>query len=696
MKKKLLPVLLIALQLSNCFSQSTWTYVHGDSTSNSPGNFGTLGVASPANNPPSIYEPAEWTDHDGNFWMFGGGYTYSCLWKFDVSLGEWIWMGGSSSTGQSGSYGTQGVSSPANHPGARVAATTWVDNDGHLWLYAGYGYDAFGGYGGLSDLWKFDVSSNEWTWIDGAKSMNLQGVYGTKGVPAPANDPGSRLESAAAWADDSNQLWFFGGQLCCSAFGYIDDVWRYNISSGEWTWMQGSNVSMASPVYGTLGVPDPANTPGGRRIYSHWKDADGNFWLFGGQDNFQGCFNDLWKYDHAQNVWTWMHGSSVINGAGHYGTECLFDALNDPPSRMENRFYWTDSCSNFWMFGGLNTFNGQYRNDMWCYNPTVNEWKWAGGLSAPDQNGLYGIKGAASTSTYPGARYGGVAWMGPAESLWLFGGVGYPWDNNVGNLNDLWKFIPDTSCVNCKILSLPHSAFQSSDTTICQKFCIDFFDQSSNSPVSWQWIFDGGTPASSTDQNPAQICYNNPGVYDVTLITTNSYGSDTLILNSYITVYSTPPFPTITVNGNVLTSSNASGYQWQFNSVDIPGATNQSYTATQTGFYTVIITDENGCVSAATVYVDVTGIENLANGPGFSVYPNPSNGNFTIVFSTGTSGTVSIELVNTLGQKIFSSKEDFYSHDKKEIHLNEIERGIYFLEFISEDLYLRKKITVIK
>ena len=44
--------------------------------------------------------------------------------------------------------------------------------------------------------------------------------------------------------------------------------------------------------------------------------------------------------------------------------------------------------------------------------------------------------------------------------------------------------------------------FISSDTTLCEKFCTNFTDQSINNPTSWEWIFPSGTPSSSTDQNP--------------------------------------------------------------------------------------------------------------------------------------------------------------------------------------------------
>src|SRR5206468_2307082 len=131
--------------------------------------------------------------------------------------------------------------------------------------------------------------------------------------------------------------------------------------------------------------------------------------------------------------------------------------------------------------------------------------------------------------------------------------------------------------------------FSTSDTTLCEKFCTNYFDLSTNNPVSWQWIFEGGSPATSNVQNPVQICYNISGTYNVTLITIDSSGnSDTLILNNFITVFSTPPFPTITQASYTLTSSPANSYQWQFNSVDIPGATNQSYDVLQTGYYTVV------------------------------------------------------------------------------------------------------------
>ena len=62
------------------------------------------------------------------------------LWQFDGS--QWTWMGGSDTTNQRGVYGTKGVASLSNVPGARQNAVSWTDNSGTVWLFGGYGFAA--------------------------------------------------------------------------------------------------------------------------------------------------------------------------------------------------------------------------------------------------------------------------------------------------------------------------------------------------------------------------------------------------------------------------------------------------------------------------------------------------------------------------------------------------------------------------
>jgi hypothetical protein len=233
------------------------------------------------------------------------------------------------------------------------------------------------------------------------------------------------------------------------------------------------------------------------------------------------------------------------------------------------------------------------------------------------------------------------------------------------------------------VINFNQAAFAASDTLICQKFCMDFFDQSTNNPTSWQWQFPGAFPASSNSQNPTDICYDNPGIFDVTLIALGPTGSDTLTLIDFITVYPTPAFPSITQSGNTLTSSPASGYQWQFNSIDIGGATNQSYIANQTGYYTIVITDANGCVSSTTVYVEVTGIEDPLNADEVLIYPNPSNGFFTLEINCAACGnSLSLKIYNTLGELVYLDEELVMSehHLVKQIDLHALPTAVFFME----------------
>jgi PKD repeat protein len=254
------------------------------------------------------------------------------------------------------------------------------------------------------------------------------------------------------------------------------------------------------------------------------------------------------------------------------------------------------------------------------------------------------------------------------------------------------------SVASIVVTNLSPLNFNASSTFLCEKFCINFYDLSSNNPTAWQWLFPGGIPSSSTSQNPVSICYNITGSYDVTLITTSASGNDTLTFPNYVTVYPTPPFPLITQTGLTLTSSSAANYQWQFNSVDIPGATSQSYHVNQTGYYTVFITDQNGCSSSATIYVLITGIEEVDSDANVLVYPNPSNGSFIVECPNSSIGDeVSIIVYNTLGQIVFSSDETIsIATWKKQIALKDVIPGIYFIEIKMENDFVKRKIMVEK
>ena len=174
------------------------------------------------------------------------------------------------------------------------------------------------------------------------------------GTPAAGNTPGAR-EGALSWTDAAGSLWLFGGMGYAGAHGYLHDLWKYDPTSGCWTWMKGSFLGNQSGVFGTLGTPGAANTPGGCAYAVSWTDLSGCLWLFGGYgyaaDGGAGYLGALWKYEPPTGNWTWMNGSSINNQRGTYGTLGTPAPGNTPGARVR-MVSWTGASGALWLFGG--------------------------------------------------------------------------------------------------------------------------------------------------------------------------------------------------------------------------------------------------------------------------------------------------------------------------------------------------------
>ncbi len=486
-----------ATATTTTLAEDEWTWVGGAAPSSPEGIYGSLRTPASSNHPGARSSAMTWTDSNGNLWLFGGGGNDSTvsgegwlndLWEFNPTTGEWAWMAGnnvfpsctdSAPCGASGVYGAMGIPSPSNIPGGRASAVAWTDHNGNLWLFGGDGFDSAGNKGSLNDLWEFDPTTNEWTWMGGgnmlpscsiADGCGPSGVYGSQGTPAPANVPGGR-SGGVGWTDSGGNLWLFGGSGFDSTGneGNLSDLWEFNPTTKQWTWINGSSTvpTSCSPyttcgqpgIYGTVGSPSAANVPGGRYGAVSWTDSTGNFWLFGGEVNYtyadgtHGDMNDLWKFSPTTKEWTWMGGNdsplqscnglTVCSPLPVYGLWQTPSAVNIPGAR-EDALAWVDGKGNVWLFGGYgvdSTGSLGDLNDLWEFNPSTNEWAWMSGSTLQGQYGSEGTQGIASFQNAPGGRNEAAGWTDGSGNLWLIGGYGYsPQEGFVPTLGDFWEF----------------------------------------------------------------------------------------------------------------------------------------------------------------------------------------------------------------------------------------------------------------
>ena len=105
-----------------------------------------------------------------------------------------------------------------------------------------------------------------------------------------------------------------------------------------------------------------------------------------------------------------------------------------------------------------------------------------------------------------------------------------------------WYAIAESACSGPPAIP-PTAEFIGSPLTLNETASVTYTDQSSDNGgpaiTQWAWTFEGGTPATSSAQNPV-IQYNTAGTYDTSLTVTNADGSDGELKEDYIQVNFVP------------------------------------------------------------------------------------------------------------------------------------------------------------
>jgi hypothetical protein len=173
-----------------------------------------------------------------------------------------------------------------------------------------------------------------------------------------------------------------------------------------------------------------------------------------------------------------------------------------------------------------------------------------------------------------------------------------------------------------------------------------------------------------------------PGIYNLTV--TDAGGCT---VSRSITVATLPtPLPTFTQSGNTLTSNQTwSSYQWLLGGNNIPGATNSSFTASQSGSYALSVTDTNGCTgtSNADSLTFVGMADPTAQWTGLSLYPNPTRDEFKLRTEMPIGHALTVTVRDLYGRELFSKTLTHLAQEEA-FEIKSLAASTYMVEVTSQ------------
>jgi PKD repeat protein len=602
-----------------------WTKMKGPALMNAPVLHGIIGQEDTMNNPAACEYSVGWTDANNNLWMFGGDFehgdnwgdqiyiNYSDLWKFNISTNNWIWMGDS-----------------IGGPSGRSCFAHWSDSDHNLWLFGGTivpdwlvncNYCGNGTTIGVTDLWKYDINTNQWLQSN-LPSQNNYYFYYHYPQTCSTDDtlpPGTDFNTAF-WNRSCDNMEFYGGLN----YTYDDEsggewlldtnMWDYNVNTNQWTLMSKG-----------------ANFPSNGEHAIGWSDNSGNLWLFGG------------GWTASNYMWEYIPDSTCPSILNTYPVHCSFytnDTIGCNPLSVLFQSTSTNAINYLWVFGDgdsstvanpvhIYTTSGTFTVKLYVYNPLI--------CSNTQDSLIIANYITVSDSVHAGFFADSLVGCNPLTVIFInqsYNAVGYYWDFGDGststNVNPIHIYdsigmftvrliaygtgvCNDTAVDNNLITigAICRSGFHAVDTIRCDS--VHFINTSVNG-TSFKWYFGDGDSSNVT--NPAHL-YTDTGYYSVTLI---SYydgicgsSSDTMTRVNYInrpsyinglnfspatagdTVGCVPFTATFFQNFN-----SGNSYLWEFGNGDT--STNHTYYTNEiynnSGVYTVTLigyNTYNGC-----------------------------------------------------------------------------------------------------
>ena len=204
----------------------------------------------------------------------------------------------------------------------------------------------------------------------------------------------------------------------------------------------------------------------------------------------------------------------------------------------------------------------------------------------------------------------------------------------------------------------------------------------------------GGTAPYSINWNGANPNALSAGTYSVTVIDNLGLSSTTsFTINGPTVLMATISQPILDLEANAIGGTPNFSYQWLFANIVV--GISATYTPTQNGNYTLVVTDMNGCIDTSTIFT----VTNIVSGISeyFSdklmVYPNPFTDKTTLQLLNPSNKLLALSLFDQTGRKI---KDFSFSNEKNTIVIERknLAKGIYMLMIRTQNYTSKSKLIV--
>ena len=239
----------------------------------------------------------------------------------------------------------------------------------------------------------------------------------------------------------------------------------------------------------------------------------------------------------------------------------------------------------------------------------------------------------------------------------------------------------------------------------CVPFAVNFSNQTMGNELEYSWVFEGGNPSVSDEPNPT-VVYDEPGIYPVSLTVGNIFEEADVSEFEFILADGTP-IPGFSISGpegstfNFMNQTQFVGsepnYFWDFGDAQNSSEASPMHSYINPGTFEVILTASNSCGSfttSETLEIMTVSTEENRNGSLFSVFPNPTSGEFILEINGEHIGPYQLFLFNIIGENI-QKIEGYKSGGTMilEMDLSPFPNGTYIIRLNSEKENFRYKIV---